>query len=178
LSATYFVLQPPLQANYVALDAAVTSRVVRPTLFEFAGGESAFLALAAAHHARCLADPELNHPFSHTDQNPQHVERLAAYWAEVLGGPPTFSQSCGDQSSVLHMHSGNGDMSDLGRRFVDCFVAAIDDAGLPDDADFREAMRAYMQWAVDDVLIYSPMNSEVPSGVAMPHWSWDGLQQR
>jgi hemoglobin len=34
---------------------------VRPTLFEFAGGEPAFLALAAAHHARCLEDPELNH---------------------------------------------------------------------------------------------------------------------
>ena len=50
----------------------------RPTLFEFAGGEPAFLALAAAHHARCLADPELSHPFSHPDQHPQHVERLAA----------------------------------------------------------------------------------------------------
>jgi hemoglobin len=54
---------------------------VRPTLFEFAGGESAFAALAAAHHARCLRDPELNHPFSHPGQHPQHVERLAAYWA-------------------------------------------------------------------------------------------------
>ncbi|MDP9135102.1 MAG: hypothetical protein M3N56_09790 [Actinomycetota bacterium] len=55
---------------------------MRPTLFEFAGGEPGFLALAAAHHARCLADPELNHPFSHPDQHPQHVERLAAYSAE------------------------------------------------------------------------------------------------
>src|SRR6185436_17617144 len=65
-------------------------RAVRPTLYEFAGGDDAFLALATAHHARCLADPELNHPFSHPDQHPQHVERLAAYWAEVLGGPPRF----------------------------------------------------------------------------------------
>jgi hypothetical protein len=30
---------------------------MRPTLFDFAGGEPAFLALASAHHARCLADP-------------------------------------------------------------------------------------------------------------------------
>jgi hemoglobin len=73
---------------------------VRPSLFEFAGGESAFLALATAHHARCLADPELNHPFSHPDQHPQHVERLAAYWAEVLGGPPAYSKNCGDHSGV------------------------------------------------------------------------------
>ena len=61
--------------------------------FEFAGGEPAFLALVTAHHARCLADPELNHPFSHPG-HPQHLERLASYWAEVLGGPPVYSQSC------------------------------------------------------------------------------------
>jgi hemoglobin len=52
---------------------------VRTTLFEFAGGKPAFLSLAAAHHARCLEDPELNHPFSHPGQHPHYVERLAAY---------------------------------------------------------------------------------------------------
>ena len=94
---------------------------MRPTLFEFAGGEPAFLALATAHHARCPADPELNHPFSHPGQHPKHVERLAAYWAEVMGGPPTFSESYGDQPRVLRMHAGNGDMGDLGERFLTCF---------------------------------------------------------
>ena len=151
---------------------------MRPTLFEFAGGEPAFLALATAHHARCLQDPELNHPFSHPGQHPQHVERLAAYWAEVMGGPPVYSQSCGTQSGLLHMHSGNGDMSDLGIRFVECFMQAADDADLPDDPEFRAALRSYMQWAVADVLVYSPVGAEVPGGLAMPHWSWDGLQPR
>ena len=149
---------------------------MRPTLFEFAGGSPAFLALATAHHARCLADPELNHPFSHPDQNPQHIERLAAYWAEVMGGPPLYSQSLGSQTSLQRMHSGNGDISDLGRRFVDCFVLAADDAALPDDPEFRAALRAYMQWAVGDVLAYSPVGARVPAGLTIPHWSWDGLQ--
>jgi hemoglobin len=149
---------------------------MRPTLFEFAGGEPAFLALAAAHHARCLLDPELNHPFSHPGQNPRHVERLATYWAEVMGGPPAFSRSCGDQSSVLHVHSGHGDMSDLGERFVRCFAQAADDAELPADPEFRAALHAYMCWAVDDVLAYSPRDAEVPAGAAMPRWGWDGLE--
>jgi hemoglobin len=149
---------------------------MRPTLFEYAGGEPAFLALARAHHARCLADPELNHPFSHPGQHPQHVERLAAYWAEVLGGPPAYSEACGDQSTLLQMHAGNGDMTDLGRRFVACFEQAIDDAGLPADAEFRAAMVAYMRWAVADVLVYSPQGSVVAPGVPMPRWGWDGLQ--
>jgi hemoglobin len=149
---------------------------MRPTLFEFAGGSPAFLALARAHHRRCIEDPELNHPFSHDDQHPEHVERLAAYWAEVLGGPTAYSQSCGDQSGLLHMHSGNGDMGDLPERFLNCFVLAMDDIGLPGEAEFRAAMTAYMEWALADVLVYSAMGSVVPPGRAMPRWGWDGLQ--
>jgi hemoglobin len=148
---------------------------MRPTLFEYAGGERAFLDLAAAHHARCLADPELNHPFSHPDQDPHHVERLAAYWAEVMGGPPTFSQSFSSQTDMLRMHAGNGDISDLGRRFVVCFVQAADDAALPEDPAFRAALHDYMRWAVDDVLTYSPVGATVPDGARMPRWDWDGL---
>ena len=66
-------------------------------------------------------------------------------------------------------------MDDLGRRFVAAFVAAADDAGLPDDEEFRTALRDYMEWAVADVLVYAPEGSEVPSDVPMPQWSWDGL---
>jgi hemoglobin len=150
--------------------------VPRPSLFEFAGGEPALRALAAAHHARCLEDPELNHPFSHPGQHPQHVERLAAYWAEVLGGPPRYSQSCGNQSGVLQMHAGNGDLTDLANRFLDCFVRAADDAGLPADREFRAALRAYMRWALDEMLRYGPKDARVSAGLAMPRWSWDGLQ--
>jgi len=147
---------------------------MRSSLFEFAGGESAFLALAAAHHARCLADPQLNHPFSHPGQHPEHVGRLAAYWAEVMGGPSRYSESCGDHSYVLQLHAGNGDMTDLGRRFVACFVHAMDDAGLPADPAFREAMRSYMQTAVDEVLQYGSPDAAVAAGLSVPRWGWDG----
>lgn len=148
---------------------------MRPSLYEYAGGAPAFARLAEAHHARCLADPELNHPFSHADGNPEHLPRLAAYWGEVLGGPPTYSQRYGSQALVLSMHSGNGDMSDLGRRFVDCFVAAADDAALPDDAEFRGALRAYMEWAVGVVVAFSPDEPVTADPAPMPHWSWTGL---
>jgi hemoglobin len=148
---------------------------MRPTLYEFAGGEPAFRALAAAHHARCLADPELNHPFSRPDQHPEHVERLAAYWAEVLGGPPRYSESCGDHAMMLRMHCGNGDISDLGRRFVECFVRAADDAGLPADPEFRAALRAYMTWAVGEVLSHGDGDAGIAEDLPMPRWTWDGL---
>jgi hemoglobin len=150
---------------------------VRLSLYEFAGGDAAFRALARAHHARCLADPELNHPFSHGDLHPEHVERLALYWAEVLGGPKTFSETCGDESHVLTLHCGNGEMGDLPERFYSCFVAALDDAQLPNDPEFRAAIQAYMRWAVDNVMTYSAVDTSVPTGLPMPNWGWNGLQK-
>src|SRR5579863_2509410 len=100
-----------------------------PSIFDFAGGRAAFQALAAAHHTRCLDDPELNHPFSH-GVNPDHVERLADYWAEVFGGPPRYSEVHGGQEAMLAIHAGMGAGQDLGDRFLACFVAAADDANL------------------------------------------------
>jgi hemoglobin len=149
--------------------------MARPSMFEFAGGEEAFLALARAHHERCLADPELEHPFSH-GVHADHVERLAAYWAEVFGGPPRFSESMGGHSAMLGIHAGQGAGEDLGERFVACFVAAADDAGLPDDPDFRAGLRGYMEWAVAEVLDWSPPErASVPPGLPTPRWGWDGL---
>ncbi|WP_433781709.1 group II truncated hemoglobin [Actinomycetospora sp. CA-101289] len=148
----------------------------RPSLFVAVGGDEAFLAIARAHHARCLADPELAHPFSGPGQHPRHVERLAAYWAEVMGGPPQFSRACADQSHVLRLHSGNGDVDDLGRRFLACFLLALDDAGVPDDPELRGCLRAYMAWAVGDMLAVALLEADdVPDGAAVPRWTWDGL---
>lgn len=149
--------------------------MVRPTLYEFAGGDQAVLALARAHHARCLADPELNHPFAKKDDHELHVRRLAAYWAEVLGGPARFTELCGDQTAVVRIHAGNGDMHDLGQRFIECFVAAMDDVDLPPDAEFRRAMRDYMVWATAEMVSYPGQDDVVPRGLAVPRWSWDGL---
>jgi hemoglobin len=61
---------------------------MKSTVYEAAGGHQAFVELARAWHARCLADPIVSHAFSH-GYHPQHSERLAAYWAEAMGGPPS-----------------------------------------------------------------------------------------
>ena len=147
--------------------------MARPSIYDFAGGHRAFLALAAAHHERCLQDPELNHPFSQ-GVDPAHIERLAAYWAEVFGGPARYSKSHGGHSTMLGIHAGQGAGDDYGPRFVACFMQAADDAGLPDEPEFRGALRAYMEWAVTEVLSYSSEGSTAPAGLAVPSWSWSG----
>src|SRR5712691_11851206 len=51
------------------------------TVFEAAGGNDGLRRLADAWHRRVMADDVVGHAFSH-GFHPQHVERLAAYWAE------------------------------------------------------------------------------------------------
>lgn len=77
---------------------------------------------------------------------------------------------------MVGIHAGQGAEDDLGERFVACFVQAADDANLPDDPDFRGGLRSYMEWAVREVLAYSPRGAAVPMTMAMPRWSWNGLE--
>lgn len=146
----------------------------RPTLYEFAGGDAAWLTFAHALHQRCLDDPELNHPFSHS-LDPQHLEHLASYLAEVFGGPPLYSQTCGGHSTMLLIHAESEAPDDMATRFAHCFMAAADDAQLPDDPEFRHALREYIAYATHEVQSYSPHGSEVAPDLTTPHWSWDGL---
>jgi hemoglobin len=146
------------------------------SLYEAAGGAPAMLALATDFHARCLADPVLEHPFSHPS-NPEHVRRLADYWGEVFGGPPVFSASHGGHSAMLGLHANMGAEDDLGDRFVACFVAALDGAGLPDEPRLRAALTAYIRWATDEVMGYSPVDAVVPPELPVPRWDLGGLQR-
>ena len=96
---------------------------MKPTIYEAAGGYQALVELTRAWHARCLADPIVSHAFSH-GYHPQHSERLAAYWAEALGGPADYTSSIGDQSAVVRLHSGNGEHDEMDLRAQICFAQA------------------------------------------------------
>ena len=99
------------------------------TVFEAAGGNDGLRRLADAWHRRVMADDVVGHAFSH-GFHPQHVERLAAYWAEALGGPTAYSDSYGDETTVVKMHSGNGEHDEMNRRAIACFDQALADVGL------------------------------------------------
>ena len=100
-----------------------TDRVGR-TVYEAAGGDEGLRRLAAAWHKRVLADEEVSHAFSH-GYHPEHTERLAAYWAEALGGPSTYTERYGNETSVVRIHSGNGTHDEMDRRAVACFALGV-----------------------------------------------------
>ena len=132
--------------------------------------------LAHAWHARVLADEVVSHAFSH-GFHPRHTERLAAYWAEALGGPGAYSAECGDETRVVRMHSGNGPHDDMDRRAIACFDQALADVGLPAGGALHQALHDYFAWATTTAMARYPDSADdVPAGLRIPRWSWDGLQ--
>src|SRR3954467_15016168 len=145
------------------------------TVYEAVGGDAGVLALAGAWHARVLADEVVAHAFSH-GYHPEHTERLAAYWAEAWGGPSSYSGTYGDETSVVRMHSGNGPHDDMDERAISCFDQALVDTGLAGDERLRQVLHDYFSWATTTTMArYHDSADDVPDGLGIPHWSWDGL---
>jgi hemoglobin len=145
------------------------------TVYEAAGGDDGILRLAHAWHERVMADEVVSHAFSH-GFHPAHTERLAAYWSEALGGPPRYTGAYGDETCVVRLHSGNGPHEEMNRRAIDCFDQALADAGLAGDERLRRVLHDYFAWATTTTMVrYEASAEDVPDGLRLPHWSWDGL---
>ena len=163
-----------MKSHYPGRGAAVYDRPMQ-SVFEAAGGEQGLLRLAWAWHARVVADEVVGHAFSH-GFHPEHSRRLAAYWAEALGGPGTFSAAYGDETSVVRMHSGNGAHEEMDRRAIACFDQALGDIGLARQSRLARVLHDYFAWATRTTMArYHESADDVPDGLAIPHWSWDGL---
>jgi hemoglobin len=144
------------------------------TVYDAAGGADGMLRLAHAWHARVMADEVVSHAFSHRF-HPDHSQRLTAYWGEALGGPATYTHSYGDETSVVRIHSGNGLHEEMDRRAIDCFDQALADVGIA-DVRLRQVLHDYFAWATTTTMSrYHRSPDDVPDGLDIPRWSWDGL---
>jgi hemoglobin len=147
------------------------------SVYEAAGGYQGLLRLAEAWHRRVMADEIVSHAFSH-GYHPEHTERLAAYWAEALGGPTTYSDTYGNESSVVRIHSGNGRHEEMDRRAITCFDLALGDVGLTTAEPLWQVLHDYFAWATTTTMSrYHESAGDVPEGLSIPRWSWRGLQR-
>ena len=145
------------------------------SVFEAARGDEGLLRLAEAWHARVMADEIVSHAFSH-GYHPRHSERLAAYWAEALGGPRAYSGEYADETSVVRTHSCNGPHEEMDQRAIACFDLALADVGLTAEP-LRQVLHDYFEWATTKNLTrYNGRNDVVPDGLTIPQWAWEGLR--
>ena len=77
------------------------------------------------------------------------------------------------------MHSGNGVHEEMDRRAIACFDEALNDVGFPDDERLRQVLHEYFAWATRTTMSrYHQSADDLPDGLEIPHWSWDGLVVR
>lgn len=143
-----------------------------PTLYESLGGFDTLLALCRRWHELCLADPVAAHPFEHR-LHPQHDERLAAYLAEVTGGPKLYTAGYGDESSMQRLHAGNGEHAELDERCLALFENALAEMGVPKAPAARLA--AHFRRATEEQRRYAASASQVPADLPLPEWDGAGL---
>lgn len=137
------------------------------TLYERVGGAESVQVLADAWHRRVLADPVVEHAFSHGfDEN--HVARLAAYWAQAWGGPDTFTTTMGDEATVVEIHSHQGIHADMDERAEQCFIDATHDIDLPDEV--RTELLDYWRWATKNMNAYPHETDVVPTSIPFAEW--------
>ena len=101
-----------------------------PTLYEWAGGMSAFERLTQLLYDRIEDEPLLAPLFANAD--PHHRAHVARFIAEVFGGPRTYSEDHGGHPAMIEHHVGKGISEEQRRRWVQLIGECADAAGLPD----------------------------------------------
>ena len=65
----------------------------------------------------------------------------------------------------------------MDRRAIACFDQALADVGLANDGALRKVLQDYFSWATTTTMArYHKSKDDVPNGLRIPRWSWDGLQ--
>jgi hemoglobin len=141
-----------------------------PTLFEWIGGMPALERLFEVFYARVPDDPVLAPVFA--KMSPDHVAHVAAFVAEVLGGPKTYSQHHGGHSNMIRRHVGRALTEAQRVRWMQMLLQCADETGLPSDPEFRSALVAYLEWGTRLALINSQPGSDVSGEAPMPKWGW------
>jgi len=133
-----------------------------PSLYEWAGGDVAFARLIDCFYDRVEGD-DLISPLFPGGVTRQHRDHVAAWWQEVFGGPPRYTDELGGYDHIT---------AEQRRRFVETMSVAADDAGLPDDPEFRSALLAYVEWGTRLALGNSQPGAVVAAHAPVPRWGW------
>lgn len=80
----------------------------------------------------------------------------------------------GDESSVIRMHSGNGEHVKMDEAAQACFELALDDAQLPRDLKLRQTLSDYFRWSTATMSSHPDSADDVEMGLPVAKWSWDG----
>ena len=144
-----------------------------PSLYEHAGGEEALHRLEDVFYSKVLADPVLRALFPNRQHH--HVDHLTLFTAESFGGPDRFTRELGFDH-LIEVHRDLKISEEQRQRFARLYMEALDEAGLPDDPPFREAVRAHIEFGsrVAQQNSHAKADDDLHPLREVPRWGWPG----
>jgi hemoglobin len=90
----------------------------------------------------------------------------------VVRGPARYTDELGGYPAMLRHHLGLGLTEAERSRWAFLIAGSADEAGLPDDPEFRSAFVAYVEWGTRIALANSQPGATPPPQAPVPHWGW------
>jgi CDGSH-type Zn-finger protein/truncated hemoglobin YjbI len=143
-----------------------------PTMFEWAGGLPALTRMTRIFYEKFVPADNLLAPLF-ANMSADHPQRVAKWLGEVFGGPKCYSQEYGGYPRMLSQHLGKCLTEDMRARWVALLLQSAREAGLPNDAEFRSAFQAYIEWGSRLAVENSQAQAHPPQHMPMPHWDWN-----
>jgi hemoglobin len=141
-----------------------------PTLYEWLGGIDALNRLTARFYERVRDNAILAPVFAHMSaEHPQHV---AAFLAEVLGGPARYSAEHGGHPEMVRHHLNRHLNQAQRREWVALLLDTADELTMPDDPEFRSALVGYLEWGSRLAVLNSQPGVTADPNAPMPKWGW------
>jgi hemoglobin len=97
---------------------------------------------------------------------------VTTWWCEVFGGPAEYTERLGGYPVMVAHHRDLGITAEQRFRFASVMSLAADDAGLPDDPEFRAALVGYLEWGTRIAMHNSQPGADVPQQAPVPRWGW------
>jgi len=141
-----------------------------PTLYDWLGGIDALNRLTTRFYER-VKDNEILAPiFAH--MNAAHPKHVAAFLAEVLGGPANYSAERGGHPHMVQQHLNRHLNQTQRREWLALLLDTADEVKMPDDPEFRSALVGYLEWGTRLAVINSQPGASVDPNAPMPKWGW------
>ena len=102
----------------------------------------------------------------------EHRAHVIDWWVEVMGGPAAYTEHRGGYEQMLARHHDLAITGEQRLAFVTLLSRAADDAGLPDDPEFRAAIMGYAEWGTRLAVHNSQPGAETAAHAPVPRWGW------
>ena len=140
------------------------------SLYDWIGGIETLEALTSEFYRRVRRDAEIGAIFSNMDDDhPQHV---AAFIAEVFGGPKLYSQKHGGHPEMIRHHLNRHLTEPQRRRWLTLLLDTYEETNAPHDPEFASALVAYLEWGSRIAVLNSQPFAKVADQAPMPLWGW------